>query len=191
LEDRLRSDPRLWDFILHRSVMTPDLAALGGTAFEMPPRDPERPLLTAVMAALEWIGETIEYQPGFAAAPAKLEDVLARRTGNCQDLAHLLISAVRAWGYAARYVTGYQDASYAEEDGDSVQRPHAWAEVLVPGAGGRGVDPSMRLVANQTYVTVATGRDAADAMPVKGVFKGGEQIEPAATEVVVEVRGEQ
>lgn len=191
LDDRLRAEPRLWDYIVHRSPATPDLSALTAPAFTMPPRDPERTFLDAVMAALEWIGNTVEYEPGFAYAPAKLDAVMTRATGNCQDLAHLLISIVRAWGYAARYVMGYQDPSYAEEDGDSIQRSHAWAEILVPGAGWRGVDPTMRLVANQTYIAVAVGRDASDAMPIKAVFKGGEEVAPAETEVVLEVTRDQ
>ena len=112
------------------------------------------------MAALEWIGTAIEYTPGFTDAPGKLDDVLTQRSGGCQDLAHLLIGLVRAWGFAARYVSGYQDPSYDEEAVE--QRPHAWAEVLIPGAGWRGFDPTTRLVVNDTYVAVAVGRDCLD-----------------------------
>src|SRR5262249_5056727 len=158
--------------------MTADLAKLPAADVALAARDPARPVLESVMTALERIGEAIEYVAGFSHAPAKLEDVLARGRGGCQDLAHLLISIVRSWGVPARYMMGYQDPGYADDDND-VQRPHAWAEVVVPGAGWRGVDPTTRLVANQTYVAVAIGRDAADAVPLKAVFKSGEEADAA------------
>ena len=151
-------------------------------------READQPLLDAAMAALEWMGGAIAYEPGFTHGPAKLEDVLARRAGGCQDLAHLLISIVRAWGFAARYAMGYQDPDYREENNEA-QRLHAWAEVLIPGAGWRGVDPTTRLVANQTYVAVAVGRDASDAAPLKAVFEGGE--EAADADVTLEVMRDQ
>jgi transglutaminase-like putative cysteine protease len=192
LAEHLRVQPRLADYVLHRSPLTADLRALPGAAATAPAREAAHTVLESVMAALEWIGETVEYLPGFSHAPAKLEDVLARGGGGCQDLTHLLISIVRTWGVPARYVMGYQDPGYAEDEDDG-QRPHAWAEVVVPGAGWRGVDPTTRLVANQTYVAVAIGRDATDAVPIKAVFKSTHETDPAPadTEVVVEVTRDQ
>ena len=51
---------------------------------------------------------------------------------------------------------------------------HAWAEILVPGAGWRGLDSCTGLVTNDTYVTVACGRDALDCPPVRSACKGNE-----------------
>lgn len=190
--ERLRVQPRLWDYVLHRSAATPDLRGLALPELAIPVRAADQPLLDAVMAALEWMGEALTYEPGFTPAPAKLEEVLTRRAGGCQDLAHLLISIVRGWGFAARYVMGYQDPGYLEE-GKGLQRLHAWAEVLIPGAGWRGIDPTTRLVANQTYIAVAVGRDASDAVPIKAVFEGGEdaEAEEAETKVILEVTRDQ
>ena len=172
--ESLRAQPRLWDYVLHRSAATPDLAALAGAAQGLLARKADHAILDAVMAGLDWIGEVVAYEPAFTHAPAKLADVLSRGSGGCQDFAHLLISIVRAWGFPARYVMGYQDPGYAEDDAvDAAQRAHAWAEVLVPGAGWRGIDPTTRLIANQTYIAVAVGRDASDAAPIRAVFKGG------------------
>jgi transglutaminase-like putative cysteine protease len=192
LAERLREQPRLADYVLHRSPLTADLRTLPAAATPAPAREPAHTLLESVMATLEWIGGAIEYVPGFSHAPATLEDVLARGSGGCQDLTHLLISIVRTWGVPARYVMGYQDPGYAEDEDDG-QRPHAWAEVVVPGAGWRGVDPATRLVANETYVAVAIGRDAADAVPLKAVFKSAHEADAAEadTEVVVEVTRDQ
>jgi transglutaminase-like putative cysteine protease len=188
--ESLRAQPRLWDYVLHRSLAVPDLSAASVAGLAVPARQPDQSVLDAVMALLEWTGEVIEYEPGFSYAPPKLEDVLARGTGNCQDLAHLLIGVLRTWEIPARYVMGSQDPGYAEEDAG--QRPHAWAEVLIPGAGWRGVDPTTRLVANETYVAVAVGRDATDAMPIKAVWKGGgDAVAEAETEVALAVTRDQ
>jgi transglutaminase-like putative cysteine protease len=191
LSHTLRAQPRLWDYLLHRSAATPDFARLSVPDLTLPTYDPNVRLLDSIMAALEWIGAAIELTPGFTDNPGKLDDVLTRRSGGCQDLAHLLIGLVRTWGFAARYVCGYQDPSYDEEAED--QHPHAWAEVLIPGAGWRGFDPCTQLVANDTYIAVAVGRDATDAVPMKAVFKGGEAAESAeaTTDVVLEVTRDQ
>ena len=81
----------------------------------------------------------------------------------------MLIAIVRSWGFPARYVMGYQDPGYLL---GSEQATHAWAEVLVPGAGWRGFDATNGLLADHTYVRVAVGRDNGDAAPQRGSFKG-------------------
>ena len=60
---------------------------------------------------------------------------------------------------------GYQWDDEQEEEGETHQAPHAWAEVLIPGAGWRGFDPTTGLVANDGYIVVAVGRDYLDAAP--------------------------
>lgn len=62
-----------------------------------------------------------------------------------------------------------ESADAAEDDSAAT---HAWAEVLIPGAGWRGFDATQQLVVNDTYVTVAVGRDSRDAAPLRGSFKG-------------------
>jgi transglutaminase-like putative cysteine protease len=161
IAEALRDQPRLWDFLLHRSAATPALAALD---LEPPRRDPARALLDALQAVMEW--------------SAHAPDAVGR--------AHRLISLARAWGTPARVVRGYRDPGYAADAGESL---HAWAEVLVPGAGWRGLDPDTGLVTNDTYVTVAWGRDGLDCPPLRWSCRGGaDAIEPRSA---VEVRGEQ
>jgi len=81
----------------------------------------------------------------------------------------------------ARYVVGYLDPGYAA----GAQATHAWTDVLVPGAGWRGFDPVHGLIANDTYVVVAVGRDYRDAAPQRGTFKGASP--GAAPEVHLQV----
>ena len=129
-----------------------------------------RPLLECVLEAMAWAKDRFRYEPGATTVHAPLAEFVARRAGVCQDFAHLLVALVRSWGLPARYVAGYVDPGANPEAG--VETTHAWAEVLVPGAGWRGFDATHGLVVNELYVPVAVGRDSRDAAPVRGTFKG-------------------
>jgi transglutaminase-like putative cysteine protease len=174
--DILRTQPHLWSFVLHRSPVTPDLTHLQH-GLELPPYDPQQSLLHAVQAAMDWIASTLTYEAGVTDVHSPLETVLVARAGVCQDFAHLLIALVRWWGFPARYVMGYLDPGYIQST-DIKPTTHAWAEVLIPGAGWRGFDATQQLVADDTYVAVAVGRDDQDAAPQRGSFKGEEGGEP-------------
>jgi transglutaminase-like putative cysteine protease len=45
--------------------------------------------------------------------------------------------------------------------------------VFVPGYGWVDLDPTNNLIADESYITVAWGRDYDDVAPVKGVVMGG------------------
>ena len=174
--EKLRTQPRLWSFVLHRSPMTPDLTHLQH-GLELPRYDPQQPLLHSMQAAMNWIAATLTFQTGVTDVHSPLETVLAARAGVCQDFAHLLIALVRSWGFPARYVMGYLDPGYIQSP-DIKPTTHAWAEVLIPGAGWRGFDATLQLVTDETYVAIAVGRDDQDAAPQRGSFKGEEGSEP-------------
>ena len=176
LMETLRTQPSFWSFVLHRSPMTPDPTHLQ-PGLELPRYDAQQPLLHSVQAAMDWIGATLTYQVGVTDVHSPLETVLDVRAGVCQDFAHLLIALVRSWGFPARYVMGYLDPGYIQSP-DIKPTTHAWAEVLIPGAGWRGFDATLQLVTDETYVAVAVGRDDQDAAPQRGSFKGEEGGEP-------------
>lgn len=181
--DTLRNHPRLWDYVLHRSPMTPDVTTLPD-GLELPHYAPEQPLLHSLQMAMEWIAATLTYEAGVTYVHAPLETVLTARAGVCQDFAHLLIAVVRAWGFPARYVMGYLDPSYIQS-ADIQPTTHAWAEVLIPGAGWRGFDATLQLVTNDTYVAVAVGRDDRDAAPQRGSFKGEQAGDPPRVDLSI------
>lgn len=182
LADALKAQPRLWDYVLHRSERTPDITQLNRDGIDWPSYDPERPLLESVDRAREWIAETLPYEPG--EPHATLDGALAAGAGPAADCAHLLVAVVRSWRCAARYVRGYVDPANFDDDNDTAE-PHAWAEVLIPGAGWRGFDPTTGLVVNDTYVAVAVGRDSLDVPLHRSTFKGEDQ--PAIPEVSLRV----
>jgi transglutaminase-like putative cysteine protease len=177
IRDSLRQAPRLWDFLLHRSVLTPDLSDLG-LGEESPRLVEGEPLIEQAQAALGWVRRTWErlMRDGDKQAEPSLrsQDYYAGSAGP----AHLLVALVRSWGVPARFCTGYLDpgvfASDDEED-DRYLGPEsmrAWADVLIPGAGWRGLDPETGLLVNDSYVRVAAGRDADDVPVERAAFKG-------------------
>jgi transglutaminase-like putative cysteine protease len=171
-ERLLRDDPSLFDFVLHRSVAIPEIAGFVAGC-EVPRYLPDQTLLANTQAAMVWAGETFDYESGATEVHGALAEFFERRAGVCQDFAHLMVAIVRSWGFAARYAMGYVDPGVTEPH-EPVQATHAWAEVMIPGAGWRGFDATSGLVTNGSYIPIAVGRESRDAAPVRGTFKGDE-----------------
>jgi len=170
LERRLREEPGLFDFLLHRSEAVPELdATLGELA--LPDWTAEQPLLENMQRAMVWAHDHFVWAPTTAVHGA-LAEFAEQRTGVCQDFAHLLVAIARRWGFPARYVMGYVDPGAVGDDTPHSDAAHAWAEVLIPGAGWRGFDAMAGLVVTDRYVPAAVGRDSRDAAPLRGTFKG-------------------
>jgi transglutaminase-like putative cysteine protease len=64
--------------------------------------------VASVSAALmAKIRRDFKYAPGTTEIATPLLEVLSKRTGVCQDFAHLMIACLRSVGLSARYVSGY------------------------------------------------------------------------------------
>ena len=126
------------------------------------------------------INREFEYQPATTTVYTAVDEVLRRRTGVCQDFAHLFIAIVRCMGLAARYVSGYIHSGVGHV-GEGAS--HAWAEVLVPGVGWVGYDPTNPVRALEPHVRVAVGRDYRDVAPTRGTYLGAarEEMEVSVT----------
>lgn len=100
-----------------------------------------------------------------------LHEIVAAGSGCSMDMAHVLIAAARAAGFAARFVTGY----IYQDDPDHAHRhaPHFWAELDVPGYSWIGFDPANDQCPDARYVRVARGLDFRDAAPISGARVGG------------------
>jgi transglutaminase-like putative cysteine protease len=170
-EDRFRSDPSVWQYVIHESLQVPRPSALNMGGAPLPVWDRDEPLQTSLLKARDWVASFLAYRPGTTSTHASLGEAVRQRSGVCQDFAHLLISIARSWGLPARYVMGYLAPCHAGGPVDN-QASHAWAEVMIPGAGWRGLDPTNGLVVNDTYIAVAVGRDSREAAPQHGSFKG-------------------
>ncbi len=112
--------------------------------------------------------------------PLAPEETLRRGEGSCRDLAVLLAEVCRAFGFAARFVSGY----HASEDGESNEL-HAWTEVYVPGGGWRGYDPTTGLAVSDSHIAVAAAVEPSQAAPVSGSFWGPARFAELTTGVIV------
>ncbi|MGX5828195.1 transglutaminase family protein [Mesorhizobium sp. 43Arga] len=92
-------------------------------------------------------------------------------TGTCRDFAVLMMEALRSFGLATRFVTGYlyDDTSGTTRGGGST---HAWCGVYLPGAGWVEYDPTNGLVAGANLIRVGVTREASQALPISGGFVG-------------------
>jgi transglutaminase-like putative cysteine protease len=107
-------------------------------------------------------------------------------SGTCRDLAVLMMEALRSFGLAARFVTGYlyDDTSGATQGSGST---HAWCSVYLPGAGWIEYDPTNGLIAGANLIRVGATRGAEQALPISGGFIGNTD-DPIGLHVDVSVR---
>lgn len=93
---------------------------------------------------------------------------LSLGTGSCRDYAVLFVELCRILGLAARFVSGYQfDAS---PNAPAYGAMHAWAEVYLPGAGWKGMDPTNGMFCDETFIPVAHAAVAESVNPIQGSY---------------------
>jgi transglutaminase-like putative cysteine protease len=136
---------------------------------------PGRSLAEAVHDLMERIHRDFAYETGVTTIATPLAQFFAQRRGVCQDFAHLAIGCLRAFGLAARYVSGYIE-TVAPPGGPKLvgaDASHAWFAVYDPDAGWLDYDPTNNLVPIDQHITLAWGRDYFDITPIKGIIFGG------------------
>lgn len=161
----------------------PDLARL--TERQMP--DPDRKVdawarrvitaagstgtLTVLEAMTHVIQQEFRYGARHEEGTQTAAQTLELGTGTCRDFAVLMMEALRSFGLATRFVTGYlyDDTSGTTRGGGST---HAWCGVYLPGAGWVEYDPTNGLVAGANLIRVGVAREAAQAIPISGGFVG-------------------
>jgi transglutaminase-like putative cysteine protease len=112
------------------------------------------PGIGRVQAIVDWIHESIAYEPGSSDSTTTAREVFVARVGVCRDFAHLGITFCRALNIPARLVVGYVWFDEPPQDFHAVFE--AWL-------GGQWVlfDPT-RMAPVDRLVRVGTGRDAKD-----------------------------
>jgi transglutaminase-like putative cysteine protease len=89
-------------------------------------------------------------------------------SGACRDYAWLFVGLTRTLGIAARFVSGYLHAP--DDDRRSAGAMHAWAEVYLPGAGWRGLDPTHGIWCDDNFIAVAHAARPQSVNPVQGAL---------------------
>ena len=131
-----------------------------------------RQLITFLVDLNQRMNQMIAYstrmEPGILTPGQTLE----RGIGSCRDSTWLMINALRHFGLAARFTSGYliqpdvgQGDSGNKED---VADLHAWTEVYLPGAGWIGLDATSGLLSGEGHIPLASSPNPVSAAPVTG-----------------------
>lgn len=117
------------------------------------------------------IQSEFEYRARYEEGTQTPARTLELGSGTCRDFAVLMMEALRSFGLATRFVTGYlyDDTSGTTRGGGST---HAWCSVYLPGAGWVEYDPTNGLLAGANLVRVGVTRTAEQAAPVSGGYFG-------------------
>src|ERR1700733_2725803 len=142
--------------------------------------------LTVLEAMTHAIKEEFRYGARHEEGTQTAVQTLALGSGTCRDFAALMMEALRSFGLAARFVTGYlyDDTSGTTRGGGST---HAWCSVYLPGAGWVEYDPTNGLIAGANLIRVGVTRQAEQALPISGGFVGNAD-DPTGLHVDVSVR---
>jgi transglutaminase-like putative cysteine protease len=137
------------------------------------------------------IYENFQYRKGATNFSTDVSTIWRDRTGVCQDFAHIMLSVLRTAGLPSRYVCGYIETAPPRGDNGEGKRlvgsvaTHAWVEVLLPGQHWVALDPTNNRWCGEQHIAVSFGRDASEAAPIRGTFKGsGDQMMKVQVKVI-------
>jgi transglutaminase-like putative cysteine protease len=138
----------------------------------------DTPVIEAGARLMAAIHREFAYDSGATRADTPAIDAFRARHGVCQDFAHVMIVAARAYGIPAAYVSGYLRTRPPPGMPRLVgaDAMHAWAALWCGETiGWVGFDPTNDVLATTDHIFVAMGRDYSDVAPLDGVFHGGSQ----------------
>lgn len=149
-------------------------------------RQPNLSVLRLARNLTQTIYENFAYQGGVTDINTPVSQVIDKRTGVCQDFAHVAIAVFRHLGLSARYVSGYILSQLDNRPAlVGAEASHAWISVYCPEFGWVDFDPTNDQITSDQHIVLAWGRDYADVAPTRGSILGGGQ---QSLEVDVKVR---
>lgn len=124
-----------------------------------------------VEQVITMVTDRVDYIPGRTSALPTAAEAWQAAQGGCQDIAHLVLAALRSQGIPARYVTGYVLPDQNTEIGETITgSSHAWIEWY--DRAWIAYDPARAQVPDDFFIEVAHGRDYDDVAPLRGIFTG-------------------
>lgn len=132
----------------------------------------DKPLYNCVRDLSRKIFTEFKFVSGFSTVNTPIKEVLAAKKGVCQDFSHLAISCIRAFGFPARYVSGYLETlpPPGKQKLQGSDASHAWISVFIPDYGWCDFDPTNNVIPGERHIVTAWGRDYSDVTPLKGII---------------------
>ncbi len=183
----LEPEAETWPFILP-AALAEDLAPYRATGeragrfdayLEEFDRSAGRRTIDVLVALNQKVASDVSYTVRMEANVQSPEETLKLGSGSCRDSAVLLVEVLRAFGFAARFVSGYLLQLVPDKkpltgppgpDRDFTDL-HAWAEAYVPGAGWIGLDATSGLLAGEGHIPLAATPRPGGASPVEGALE--------------------
>ncbi|WP_158749124.1 transglutaminase family protein [Acidobacterium sp. S8] len=168
--DDIVSDGDYWEMLLPSKFAKPTPALLKlATEFGAVRRDDPLTVLREINTRLH---DAIAYVPRSTRVDSPIDEALESRAGVCQDFSHIMIALVRHLGIPCRYVSGYLYHRPTDHVRSTASATHAWVDAFLPRLGWVGFDPTNDLLAHESHIRTALGRDYDDVPPNRGVYRG-------------------
>lgn len=121
---------------------------------------------------MNYLYVNIKYDQTATNVTTTAKEAFTLKAGVCQDFTHIMLGVLRYSNIPARYISGYL---YVGEDDNLVGNTatHAWVEIMLPGIGWVGLDPTNNVEVLENHIIMCVGRDYQDVSPVEGVYHGG------------------
>lgn len=160
---------------LHFTAPSPRIAPVAAIAEFARAALPPAPTVPASIAAVGMaLHDAMTFDPDATDVTTAPETAFASRRGVCQDYAQIMVGGLRSMGIPAGYVSGFLRTTPppGQPRLEGVDAMHGWVMAWAgPELGWLEYDPTNRQWAGEDYVTVARGRDYADAAPVRGALR--------------------
>ena len=123
--------------------------------------------LPFLIALARHIPEVLSAQIREEGPPRSPEETLEEGSGSCRDFALLAMEACRSLNIAARFTSGYHLPTVP-----LLPSLHGWAEVYLPEAGWRGLDPSEGILTADRHIALVSSADPFQTLPTEGSYRG-------------------
>jgi transglutaminase-like putative cysteine protease len=163
-------DAYQFQFESPRIRIRPEFAAYALQSFT-----PKRPMQEALLDLTARIHRDFRFDAKVTTVRTQIEEVFKKRSGVCQDFAHIQIACLRSINIAARYVSGYLRTypPLGKPRLVGADASHAWVAAYCVNLGWLDVDPTNDVAPSDGHVTLAWGRDYSDVSPLRGLILGG------------------
>jgi transglutaminase-like putative cysteine protease len=135
--------------------------------------------LDFLMALTTQIHKNFRYISRERGDAVSADETLKTQSGSCRDFSVFMMEVCASVGMLARFVSGYLYGSELHQ-----HDLHAWVEVLLPGGGWRGFDPTEGRVVDKKYIALAASIESVGLSPVRGTFRSSGHVDSVLNALV-------